>query len=393
MIKKQFILYLYLFALLSIHKVKSQNEYLVTVDPSSCSINLFDSVPGVAWIGGNSSALDENHHYYFFVAKSFNGTSNYLYTMNTLNGNVVYNPKIHNTTDSLLIGLQYDNNSDTLYGILEVNSLQTSFFVWIDYVTGFIHTISGLPGQYFTIGCSTYDKNHHFYFYADGPNQYVLNARTGSVIFSYPMPQNYLLEYNSTNDKLYGLKQPTSGVFQFDSITVSTGTAHAIATMPFNSIVGMPLMKALDEVHNRYFCVGLIGSNYMLYSIDILTGSVISNPTDPYVYSNNNLIEFKYDNVLDTLFALHWGTSTSNGILATPGKNVKIDVYPNPSENIITITSSEQLGVISIYDLLGVMVLEYKKSEHTKQQIDISQLPAGIYIIQASAQKVKFIKE
>lgn len=364
--------------------VKGQNEYLATVNPLDCSFSKFDSIPNVHWISVNSSAMDENHHRYFFMGSPPSYTPSSLYMINTLTGSVISSHKmISGTGDSLLIGLEYDNNSDTLYGILEANSEQDTYFVWVDLTNGTIHSISALPGLYFGIGTSTYDKNHHRYFYSDGTTQYVINARTGNVIFSYPnaAPYNYIIKYNNTTDKLYGLTQPVSQQWEFDSITVSTGVAHTIAQMPFQSIIGIPVIKAMNEIHGKYICVGQTAGISKLYTIDINTGNVVYQPMDTLLNNNGNLIEFQYDNIQNTLFALHWGPYLiTNGIQPFANYKEEIMVYPNPNNGSFVIESNNTIKqTLQVYDVTGKMVLS--QSINGKTSIDAGNLNQGVYNI------------
>lgn len=365
------------------HITNGQNEYLAIVNSVNCSYNKFDSIPNVHWIGVNSSAIDENNHRYFFIGTPTSYTPSSLYIINTLTGGVMSSYKmISGTGDSLLIGLEYDNSSDTLYGILEANSEQNTYFVWIDLTSGAIHSISAIPDQGFAIGSSTYDKNHHRYFYTAGNKQYVIDARTGNVIFSYPTsPYNYLIKYNNTTDKLYGLTQPVVSQWEFDSITVSTGATHNIASMPFQSIIGMPVFKAMNETHGKYICVGQISGIYSLYTIDINTGNVAYQPTDTLLGNNDNLIEFQYDNIQDTLFALHWGPSSSpNGIIKINLFTSNINIFPNPANSSFTIELST-IGkqTLQIFDVTGKLVLS--QTIESIATIDASSLSEGVYNI------------
>lgn len=70
----------------------------------------------------------------------------------------------------------------------------------------------------------------------------------------------------------------------------------------------------------------------------------------------------------------------------------ELSIYPNPSNNNFTIQSSMELGVIIIYNSLGETVLQ-TKSKNLHEQIDISKLSKGIYIVQARGRFGKLIKE
>jgi len=70
-----------------------------------------------------------------------------------------------------------------------------------------------------------------------------------------------------------------------------------------------------------------------------------------------------------------------------------VSIYPNPTHNSITIEQPfSKNTMISIFNIMGELVLQ-KKMESTAQQIDISGIPNGSYIIQVkSNDKTEFGK-
>ena len=73
--------------------------------------------------------------------------------------------------------------------------------------------------------------------------------------------------------------------------------------------------------------------------------------------------------------------------------NTDIKVYPNPAKSELNITSSTVINNITIANLMGVAVYTHDpKTEHT--QIDVANLPVGVYIIKINGSEVKkFVKE
>jgi len=68
------------------------------------------------------------------------------------------------------------------------------------------------------------------------------------------------------------------------------------------------------------------------------------------------------------------------------------NVFPNPANNKITIQASAELGIITIYNCLGEIVMQ-TKSLNNKEQVDISKFSAGIYTIQTQNRFIKLIKQ
>src|SRR5690606_13513081 len=76
------------------------------------------------------------------------------------------------------------------------------------------------------------------------------------------------------------------------------------------------------------------------------------------------------------------------------------NIYPYPSTDVlnITSTSTDNISGIIIYDMTGKMLHEQAfETSNNQQQIDVSQLAKGIYMIEISTSKntqaVKFLKK
>ncbi len=69
-----------------------------------------------------------------------------------------------------------------------------------------------------------------------------------------------------------------------------------------------------------------------------------------------------------------------------------IIAYPNPGNGNFTLSSSQhELGLVTIYNLFGQVVYSKKINSFT-HQIDLSNEPAGIYIVQAGDRHIRLIK-
>ncbi len=75
------------------------------------------------------------------------------------------------------------------------------------------------------------------------------------------------------------------------------------------------------------------------------------------------------------------------------GNKQEFSVFPNPSNNLITVKSScSVIKSIKIYDSSGKLIKNIKK-ESASKPIDISELIAGIYVLKINNSKsIKFIK-
>jgi hypothetical protein len=64
-----------------------------------------------------------------------------------------------------------------------------------------------------------------------------------------------------------------------------------------------------------------------------------------------------------------------------------LSLFPNPAHNILTVNSSSTLndGSLRLYSATGKLIQQYSFDnwlEGEQQQLDIAQLPAGLYLLQ-----------
>jgi hypothetical protein len=71
---------------------------------------------------------------------------------------------------------------------------------------------------------------------------------------------------------------------------------------------------------------------------------------------------------------------------------IEITIYPNPAFSTLTIKTEETIETVTVYNLLGAVVLEEKNNS-----FQIEQLPAGVYTLQIKTAKgigtTRFVKE
>jgi hypothetical protein len=71
----------------------------------------------------------------------------------------------------------------------------------------------------------------------------------------------------------------------------------------------------------------------------------------------------------------------------------EIALYPNPTTGMIHIQHSEKLESIQIFDMVGKLVINQKCNGETETNIDLSNLPNGVYHVKAAGyHSVKVIK-
>jgi hypothetical protein len=103
---------------------------------------------------------------------------------------------------------------------------------------------------------------------------------------------------------------------------------------------------------------------------------------------------------IGTVSAIIVAQPTTIACANTAGLNdnalTQLSVYPNPTSDMLYLANADELGIenISVYDISGKVVLSQNS---TANQIDVSQLPQGIYLLKtttgSSTTSLKFIKE
>ncbi len=70
-----------------------------------------------------------------------------------------------------------------------------------------------------------------------------------------------------------------------------------------------------------------------------------------------------------------------------------IQLIPNPSKGVVTITAKKELGLVTVYDALGKVVFQ-TNTTGLSQRVDLTQQAAGVYMvkIQGTAKAVSYIK-
>ena len=76
----------------------------------------------------------------------------------------------------------------------------------------------------------------------------------------------------------------------------------------------------------------------------------------------------------------HTGINTS---VAEIGAESNLSVFPNPAVNQLTVTSEKTLNNVELLDALGRTVLT-QTSNANRFQLDLSQIPSGIYLLRAT---------
>ena len=314
-----------------------QNEYLSTLNYNNLQVSRIGTpIPGVTWITDNS-AYDANHQRVFFQGNAIETPPWHLYCIDATSGAVISSPACPaNDPNGLIFGLEYDNQTDTLFALYS-DRTGVTYFSWVEPNTGIVHIMSTLnpfPGY----NGSSFDTKDHLYICQSGLGLQAIDAASGNIVYTSNFSPAFTannLQFDSTTGKTYAICTSSSLPYpQFDSITLATGALHFIANLP---AISLPQINAytIDEAAGKYIFVGSTPRasacvNYTLFVLDLSSGSVLNTLIYPYAENtadilDSNLVQYSFDNRRGKLYALNWHPT-----MATTPPLVSIAANSNP---------------------------------------------------------------
>lgn len=173
-----------------------------------------------------------------------------------------------------------------------------------------------------------------------------------------------------------------TGVYTF---RYSRGAGLCDSVLHFNVVTKITGQVQLDSANNTLIAVDS-NATYQWYDCT----NLYALPADtnqsftPWIQSTYSVIVTK-DGCTDTSACMVVNKVSLN----EPYKPLSLTVYPNPSNGIYKIQMSKAVGEIklTVLDLNGKVILE-KQSNSKVEQIDLSDKPAGIYILQLSSTEI-----
>ena len=111
---------------------------------------------------------------------------------------------------------------------------------------------------------------------------------------------------------------------------------------------------------------------YKGYAFDSWNDGVTANPRNVTIDGNMTLVAF------------FKGTGLNESGMAL------LNVYPNPAKDVLRIEGLESNATVEIYNSLGAMVKSVVVS--ADEEINVSDLPQGIYMLRCGKQTVRFVK-
>ncbi len=196
-----------------------------------------------------------------------------------------------------------------------------------------------------------------------------------------------MIPTNSTQYFTIGSVNPTVALLPIELISF---TATVI-----NSAVNLD-WKTANEINNDYFTIERSIKGIEWESIATVDGAGNSIEVNTYHEIDENPYSGKsYYRLKQTDFDGKFSYAAIRIVnLETDSKPIRI--YPNPTSAQITVEGNqEELKALQIFNILGQNVTNRSiiTKEADKLNIDLRQLPNGIYIVKAKGNSVKIIKE
>ncbi len=193
--------------------------------------------------------------------------------------------------------------------------------------------------------------------------------QTGNTIGGQQTPSSYVID-DSAHLWMSGWVYPPTNLGNFSLTKIGVfiaklDTSGNILNVLQSYGTGQSYSSALDPDGNLY--VGCTGN------LDTLTFNGVT-VFDPHVDSISSTdVIFKYCN-------------STTGIPQLSANNNQLSIYPNPTNGIITITSTKNIDEVKVTNLLGQTVLESASVYlGAKQAIDLSKFSDGMYFVTATS--------
>lgn len=164
---------------------------------------------------------------------------------------------------------------------------------------------------------------------------------------------------------------------------------HGIVT---DSVTGEPLDAEIrilghDVDNSQVYSNAETGYYTRLLKEDSYDISFVKQGYDTKVINNVQITDFEetYLDVKLVPFDVHAVTEVSNE---------KLKLYPNPTnENFVSIELEEGIEQISIYNLAGQQIEFWRLANDSKETVDISNIPVGVYFVEVNSGTTKYVKK
>ncbi len=212
------------------------------------------------------------------------------------------------------------------------------------------------------------------YKYSD-QNTLVLTGRNDAALgkvgnldpFTLPVPQN-LRTTQKNRTEIF------TGYYEYDA---------DIAWSPVANVYGYVLtsVNGYNQVDEEVF-----------HQINDTTGIIVIGNSSGLSYSAK-VSSHKYDVLSLSTSIMDTSGVTITSIKGLDKANAYIKYYPNPTENLLNISSSEKINSVRVINIAGQTLMFQSMSQLTNCTLTLADLPSGIYFIEVSGEDFKEIQK
>jgi hypothetical protein len=248
--------------------------------------------------------------------------------------------------------------------------------------------------------CIIYE-DYNLFFNGDtiiGSYTYKKLLKSGHTYSNCPPPGWY---YYNQQCKFFRQDSSLKKVFLFingkDSLlydfNLNVGDTLASSYINFFGLINV--VEKVDSVligpsyHKRFWITESNQNNYASIIEGIGSTLGLFNPLDPQGYYpvTTNLLCVQINN--KSVFPDSSYNCSLVGIKEVEKNNLPFSISPNPSSGIFTLTSSKNISVIEVSDVLGNCILK-SSIKNSSTEIDLSSKPKGIYFLKAQDENGNF---
>lgn len=387
---------------------------LGAIDPLSGVVtNLSNSAYSIG-INLTGATIDpyQNHYY---ISSGFN-----MLTFDINSGDLINNAPISgpiasgafqnyrfNPSDSTVYGMIPNNFYSTYFDSLSMSTIEVLDsshirFGSINPATGVYSLIGSTPYKnIYTLAGNSIDPYQMVYYYSAVDTLVGIDLYTGAPFTeaTIQLPPNAIFEniaYSCADTSIYGLTRQNFVSFYFDSlimdymyVTDSTtfhlskidpNTGAVTFISPYNIQVGGNLTGGafIDPNTMTYF----FSHGLNIVGVSLTTGLITSSV--PKIYPSN---EMAFDMMRASQNCFGASRIRPNPAVSIEEVNAlenELVLFPNPVQNELTISSDVALQSITIVDLMG-----NKLVRSIENNVNVAQLPAGIYLAYISTSEGK----
>jgi uncharacterized membrane protein YkgB len=230
-------------------------------------------------------------------------------------------------------------------------------FASLDVSSGVFTDIATLPNVQTILSSSTFDEANNRYAIETNLGITIIDAANGTIINTFPNSAGWTgMEFNSNNNLTGVYWNGTNEIFT--SLNISSGIFTDIATLP--NVQTIPTLSTFDEANNRY----AIETNLGITIIDAANGTVINTFPNSLGWTGMEYEDLTPLSVIEYSF-------------------LTFQVYPNPTNDIIKISTVNNLGIsyLEIVNNLGQVIFTKKYPGLKEISISLNEYNSGLYFL------------